>query len=251
MSDDTLPGMDPIDDVEPAEEETEELSAIEKALLPSKKAKAEAELVDKTAEAIAHSLRINGAMEKGDIKFGITCTGTPIMDGHWLTDSSVCGDMVMALPSSVLVAGRGAQGGVAVDMFLFLDAIIEGAATFTAVDGVAQAASLPRWAVSRMMGSFPALGAVYNEAMDEAVLTIEAAAYKASTFRTSTNTRKMIKSKAGKPTEVHRETLTKEVGPDAALSKMILASRMKSKYKDEGDVQQAVVLNLFGAEADL
>jgi len=251
MSDEMLPGMDPTDDAELTEDQPKPMGAIDKALLPSKKAKAEAELVDKTAEAIAHSLQVNGAMKEGDVKFGITCTGTPIMNEHWLTDSSVCGDMVMALPSSVLVAGRGAQVGVAIDMFLFLDAIIEGAATFTAVDGVSEAASLPRWAVSRMMGSFPALGAVYDEAMDEAVRTIEAAAYKASTFRTTTNTRKMIKSKNGKPTEVHRETLVKEVGPDAALTKLILTSRLQSKYKEDAQAQQAVVLNLFGGERDL
>jgi hypothetical protein len=48
---------------------------------------------------------LTGAMAIGEMKFGITCTGEPIGRSHWLADSAVCGDLVMALPSSVLIAG--------------------------------------------------------------------------------------------------------------------------------------------------
>ena len=65
-----------------------------------------------------------GSMSLGEMRFGITCTGEPIGTSHWLSDSSVCGDMVMALPSSVMIAGRSKEaGGVAVDMNMFLDSI--------------------------------------------------------------------------------------------------------------------------------
>ena len=71
------------------------------------------------------------SMAVGEVRFGVTCTGEPIGRRHYLADSATCGDMVMALPSSVLIAGRTKEaGGVAVDMCMFLDAVIEGVAKF-------------------------------------------------------------------------------------------------------------------------
>ena len=85
------------------------------------------------------------------------------------------------LPSSVLVAARTVVGGgVAVDMAMFLDAVIEGVSMFRAYAGIAEVASLPVWAVSRLFGTFPVLQAVYNEAMDQAVLLVEAANMRAA-----------------------------------------------------------------------
>ena len=203
-------------------------------------------------EALQHALAMNGVMAVGDRRFGITCTGEPIMHDHWLSDSSVCGDMVMALPSSILIEARSnVAQGVAVDMFIFLDAIIEGASRFAGIPGIMEAATLPGWAVSRMMGTFPALTAVYHEALDQAVLTVEAAAFKAAAGMDVTNTRSVVKKRDGKTTEQTREVLHKKLAPDAALSKMILTNRMKGRYNVDGGVQQAVQINLIGAEADL
>ena len=164
---------------------------------------------------------VPGEMMIGDCKFGITCTGEPLGTSHWLADSLSCGDMVMGLPSSVLIAARTKKGGgVAVDMAVFLDSIVEGAAQMCGVPGIVEAAGLPMWAVTRMMGSFPALMAVYNESMDQAVLTVEAA-MKASTFMVARNTRKVTKQKTemidGKEVVTEKfettETLDKEVAP--------------------------------------
>ena len=47
------------------------------------------------------------------------------------------------------------------------------------------------------------------------------------------------------------ETLDREIPPDPSLSRFILTNRMKSRYKDDGDVKQAVQINIMGAEADL
>ena len=126
-----------------------------------------------------------GSMSLGEVRFGITCTGEPIGTSHWLSDSSVCGDMVMALPSSVMIAGRSKEaGGVAVDMNMFLDSVIEGAGRLAGLAGIAEAASLPAWAVSRLMGTFPALMSVYHEAVDQAILMVEAAAIKRNRYET-------------------------------------------------------------------
>ena len=191
------------------------------------------------------------AMDIGQTRFGITCTGEPIMNDHWLTDNSVCGDQIMALPSSVLVAGRSKQaGGVAVDMLLFLDSIIEGAGKLQGIPGIVEASTLPAWCVARLMGSFPALMSVYNEALKQSELAIEAAAMKAAIGMKVTNSRRLVKDKNGEK-EVSEEVLVKELAPDAALSKFILANRMKERYKDDNDVKQAVQINLIGAEADL
>ena len=196
-----------------------------------------------------------GVMAVGDIRFGVTCTGEPLGRTHYLADSSTCGDMVMALPSSVLVAARTVVGGgVAVDMAMFLDAVIEGVSRFRAYAGIAEVASLPVWAVSRLFGTFPVLQAVYNEAMDQAVLLVEAANMRAACGVRITNTRKVTKSKdtpEGHTSESTTETLEKDVLPDPTLSKLILTSRMKGRYKDEGGVRQAVQINIVGAEAAL
>lgn len=196
-----------------------------------------------------------GVMAVGDIRFGVTCTGEPVGKSHYLADSSTCGDMVMALPSSVLVAARTVVGGgVAVDMAMFLDAVIEGVALFRGYAGIAEIASLPVWAVSRLFGTFPVLQAVYNEAMDQAVLLVEAANMRAACGVRITNTRKVTKSKdtpEGHTSESTTETLEKDVLPDPTLSKLILTSRMKGRYKEEGGVKQAVQINILGAEARL
>lgn len=211
-----------------------------------------------------------GAMAVGDIRFGITCTDEPIGTRHWLADSSGCGDLIMALPSSVLIAGRSKEaGGVAVDMGMFLDSIIEGVGKFTAMQGIAEVSSLPVWAVNRLFGTFPVLMDVYHEAMDQAVLLVEAASMKAAIGMQVQNVRKMRKTKVGAPgiaisasgkvvetpgektEENSEETLDKHIPPDATLSKLILTSRMKSRYKDEGGVRQAIQINISGAEARL
>ena len=195
-----------------------------------------------------------GVMAVGDCRFGVTCTGEPIGRTHWLADSSVCGDFVMALPSSVLIASRVGTGGVAVDVAMFLDAVMEGTARFKGLQGIAEAASLPVWAVSRLFGTFPVLRQVYDEAIDQAVMLVEAAAVKAAIGVTVTNRRKVTKSKQtpeGHTSESTTETLEKDVLPDPTLSKLILTSRMKGRYKEEGGVRQAVQINIVGAEAAL
>ena len=196
-----------------------------------------------------------GSMKEGESRFGITCTGAPVGRGHWLADSSVCGDMVMALPSSVLIAGRTKEaGGVAVDVAMFLDAIVEGAAKLEGLAGVAEAASLPSWAVSRLFGTFPVLMSVYHEAIDQAVLTVEAAAMKAAIGMRVTTSRKFRKRKTtpeGVFEDEAEESSDKYFPPDAALSKTILTSRMRNRYKDEGGLKQAIQINISGAEANL
>lgn len=197
-----------------------------------------------------------GAMAIGEMKFGITCTGEPVGRSHWLADSAVCGDLVMALPSSVLIAGRTKEAsGVAVDMGVFLDAIVEGASRLCGIPGIVEAAGLPAWSVSRLMGTFPALMQVYNETIDQAVLLVEAAAIKASIGMKLTNRREHRKTKKVGDNVVETnnsvETLDREIPPDPSLSRFILTNRMKSRYKDDGDVKQAVQINIMGAEADL
>lgn len=197
-----------------------------------------------------------GTMAIGDVKFGITCTGEPVGRSHWLADSAVCGDLVMALPSSVLIAGRTKEAsGVAVDMGVFLDAIVEGASRLCGIPGIVEASGLPAWSVSRLMGTFPALMQVYHETIDQAVLLVEAAAIKASIGMRVTNRREHTKNKSigGKVVESDKsvETLDREIPPDPSLSRFILTNRMKSRYKDDGDVKQAVQINIMGAEADL
>jgi hypothetical protein len=217
--------------------------------LPSKsEPKATAPVHDVEAEMLA----AHGAMQIGECKFGITCTGEPLGSTHWLADSAVCGDMVMALPSSVLVAGRTKQAkGVAVDMAIFLDSVLEGAARLKGMDGIIEVSRLPGWAVARLMGTFPAIRLVYNEAMDQVPMAVEAAAMKAAIGMKVTNTRHRVKTNADGTTEVNEEVLKKEIAPDPALSKFILSNRMKSRYNDDGEVKQAVQINLIGAEADL
>lgn len=198
---------------------------------------------------------VPGTMAVGDCLFGVTATGEPLGRSHWLADSSICGDLVMALPSSVLIASRTAQGGgVAVDMAQFLDAIMEGTAKMIGYPGIAEAAAIPVWAVSRLFGTFPVMRSIYDEAMDQAVILVEAAAVRAATGGKVTNTRKVNKRKDGADgpvTESTTETLEKEILPDPMLSKLILTSRMKNRYKEEGGVRQAVQINILGAEAAL
>ena len=103
--------------------------------------------------------------------------------------------MVMALPSSVMIAGRSKEaGGVAVDMNMFLDSVIEGAGRLAGLAGISEAASLPAWAVSRLMGTFPALMSVYHAAIDQSILMVEAAAIKAAIGMKITNTRRLVKT---------------------------------------------------------
>ena len=193
-----------------------------------------------------------GGMQIGESKFGITCTGKPLGRSHWMADSSVCGDQIMALPASVLVAGRTKEaGGVGIDMMIFIDSVIEGAGRMCGIDGICQSSTLPKWAVSRMMGTFPVLMSVYHEAMDQAVLAVEGAAMKAAIGMKVYNRRRLSKDKGNGIVEKSREVIEKNIMPDPALSKLILTSRMKSRYKDDGDVKQAVQINFVGAEADL
>ena len=196
------------------------------------------------------------SMAVGEVRFGITCTGEPIGRSHYLADSLTCGDIVMALPSSVLIAGRTKEsGGVAVDMGMFLDAVIEGTAKFKAYDGIAEAASLPVWAVCRLFGTFPVLQAVYDEAMDQAVLMVEAASMKAAIGMHMKNQRSFTKTKVGtdgfKTVDTAEETIDKYIPPDPTLSKLILTSRMRGRYKDDGGMKQAIQINISNAEANL
>lgn len=205
-----------------------------------------------SSEAIILPEPPQGSMALGEVRFGITCTGEPIGTSHWLSDSSVCGDMVMALPSSVMIAGRSKEaGGVAVDMNMFLDSVIEGAGRLAGLAGISEAASLPAWAVSRLMGTFPALMSVYHEAVDQSILMVEAAAIKAAIGMKLTNTRKVVKTDEDGRKSSTSETLEREIMPDPALSKFLLTNRMKSRYKDTEDVKQAVQINIYGPEADL
>ena len=207
-------------------------------------------------EKTASAALPQGSMRVGEMRFGITCTGEPIGRSHYLADSSTCGDMVMALPSSVLVAGRAKEaGGVAVDMGMFLDAVIEGTAKFNAYAGIAEVAGLPVWAVCRLFGTFPVLQSVYDEAMDQAVLMVEAAGMKASIGMHMKNQRSFKKTKVGtdgrKTVDQADETIEKYIPPDPTLSKLILTSRMRGRYKDDGGMKQAIQINISAAEADL
>ena len=196
-----------------------------------------------------------GTMAVGECLFGVTATGEPLGRSHWLADSSICGDLVMALPSAVLIASRTQQGGgVAVDIAQFLDAVMEGAAKLIGYPGIAEAAAIPVWAVSRLFGTFPVMQAVYNEAMDQAVMLVEAASIKAAIGGKVKNVRRVEKNRStpeGQSSESTTETLEKEVLPDPTLSKLILTSRMKGRYKEEGAVRQAVQINIMSAEAGL
>ena len=206
----------------------------------------------KPAEAVKP---LEKTMAIGDIKFGVTCTGEPVGTAHYLADSMACGDAVMALPSSVLVAGRTKESkGVAVDMCFFLDAIVEGAAKHQGIPGIAECSDLPSWVIPRLFGTFPALLDVYHEALDMSVLTVEAAGFKAACGMHLQNKRKFTKTKTvGETTftEEANETIDKYIPPDATLSRLILTSRMKGRYKDEGAARQAVQINIIGSEARL
>ena len=200
-------------------------------------------------------------LKEGECRFGITATGPAVGRSHWLVDSAVCGDMLMALPSAVLIAGRSVEaGGVAVDMGMFLDAIMEGAAKHNGIDGVAEVSMLPGWAVSRLFGTFPVLVDVYHQGLDQSVLAVEAAGWKAACGLHVRNVRKFSKTKTltatdgtpiGTSIDTAEETVDKFIPPDATLSKLILTSRMKNRYKDEGGMKQAIQINISGAEARL
>ena len=240
--------------------DNEEIEDAEVLDAPPPVSEAEAPRTEARAEAVAAPAAPppeprDGVMAVGDSRFGVTCCGEPLGRSHWLADSSVCGDLVMALPSAVLIASRTRQGGgVAVDMAQFLDAVMEGTAKMVGYPGIAEAAALPVWAVSRLFGTFPVMRAIYDEAMDQAVMLVEAAAVRAAAGGKVTNTRKVVKSKEtpeGHSSESTTETLEKEVLPDPTLSKLILTSRMKGRYKEEGAVRQAVQINIMGAEAAL
>ena len=198
-----------------------------------------------------------GAMAIGECRFGITATDEPIGDGHWMCDSSTCGDLIAALPSAVLIAGKTADaGGVAVDMARFIDCVIEGAARLDGIQGIVEASGHPAWAVNRIMGTFPALMIAYEEGIDKAILTVEAAAIKAAIGMKQTQTRrrmKIVKDEQGRTTgsESSTDTMEKDLMPDPALAKLLLTSRMKHRYRDDGGVQQAVQINIMGAEANL
>lgn len=209
-----------------------------------------------------------GSMKVGQTLFGVTATGEPLGKSHWLADSSACGDLVMALPASCLIAGRTAEaGGVAVDIAMFLDGIITGAAKLEGLSGIAEVTTLPLWAVGRLFGTFPALYAVYSEAMDQCVLAVEAAAFKAALGMKIRKSRKFkkerqlldsfgkpMKNEDGTPTVVSEsteETFDADLPPDPTLSKTILTSRMKGRYKDEARSNQAVIINISGPEANL
>ena len=207
-------------------------------------------------ESVKTSQAVSFSMAVGEVRFGITCTGEPIGHSHYLADSMTCGDMVMALPSSVLIAGRTKEsGGVAVDMGMFLDAVIEGTAKFKAYEGIAEASSLPVWAVCRLFGTFSVLQAVYDEAMDQAVLMVEAAGMKAAIGMNVKNQRSFRKTKIGtdglKTVDTADETIEKYIPPDPTLSKLILTSRRRGRYKDEGGMKQAIQINISAAEANL
>jgi hypothetical protein len=195
-------------------------------------------------------------MAIGDVRYGITCTGAPLGASHYLCDSLSCGDLVMALPSSVLVAGRTKEaGGVAVDMGVFLDGVVEGAARMNGIPGIIEAVGIPGWAVMRMLGTFPALMNVYHESMDWAKYAVEAAGFKAAVGMTVKHKRKLKRDctggKFGDEHEESTEDLEKELPPDPSLTKFILTSLMKNRYKDTNGVRQAVQVNINGVMANL
>ena len=195
-----------------------------------------------------------GSMSLGEMRFGITCTGEPIR--HFtLAVRLFCmwgyGHGSSVLSNDCWAKQRGGRGGVAVDMNMFLDSVIEGAGRLAGLAGISEAASLPAWAVSRLMGTFPALMSVYHEAIDQSILMVEAAAIKAAIGMKLTNTRKVTKTDEDGRKSSTSETLNREIMPDPALSKLLLTNRMKSRYNDTEDVKQAVQINVYGPEADL
>ena len=52
-------------------------------------------------------------------------------------------------------------------------------------------------------------------------------------------------------TDTAEETIDKYIPPDPTLSKLILTSRMRGRYKDDGGVKQAIQINISNAEANL
>lgn len=212
--------------------------------------------LEEEERAKAIDAKKTGGMELGEVRYGVTCTGEPIGGKHWLVDSSTCGDLVAALPTTVLIASRRKNGGgKAVNMLLLLDAVIDGAAAFDALDGIALKAGLPVWVISRLFGVFPILQNIYSEAIDQAVYTVETAAMKAAAGKlTITRKRKMERKHDGP--EGHSEdstieTFESQLPPDASLGKFILTNRMKRRYKDDGGQKQAVVINIANAEENL
>ena len=216
------------------------------------------DLTDELAEELAN-MPI-GAMREGETRFGIIAIEGPMgigVDAHYMTDSSVCGDMIAALPRSVLVKGRTAEaGGVSVDIGTFIDDVIEGAGRLEGVKGIVEASGLPHWAVARLLGTFPVLKIVYDEALNEMMLAVEAAAVKAATGMSikvnKTRTKKQLDHKGmlvGE--EVSEEDSERYFPPDAGMAKFLLANRMKNRYKDDGGIQQAVQINIVGPAADL
>lgn len=198
-----------------------------------------------------------GAMAEGEVRFGIVATSPPLGNGHWLCDHSTCGDLIAALPATLLVKGRTPEaGGVAVDMAAFLDDVVAGAGRLEGIKGIVEETGLPQWAVSRIIGTFPAIKIAYNEAIDITMLEVEAAAIKAATGITikqkRTRTKKQLDHKGGVVSkEEAEENFEKYFPPDTGISKFLLASRMKDRYKEETGVQQAVQINIIGPEADL
>jgi len=210
-----------------------------------------------TAPATAPAATADPALPEGSSRFGITATAGPLGASHYLCDSAVCGDLVAALPASVLVAGRSdAAGGYAVDMSVFLDALMEGAAKLKGREGIAEAASLPMWVVCRMLGTFPVLEVLLGEAMDALKYEVEAALVKAAigvdVVHKRSRSRKSVNPK-GELVETERteDVLEKAAVMDVAAAKYFLTNRMKERYKDDGGQKQAVQINFIGPEADL
>ena len=155
----------------------------------------------------------------------------------------------------VLIAARSGKSGIAVNLCDFIDAIVEGASKCEGIKGIAECAKLPVWAVSRLFGTFPVLQNVYAEAMDEFVMTVEAAAMKSATWNKISKSHMSKKMKTlpnGQSiTESTTETDDVIIPPDPTLSKLILQSRMRNRYKEESGSKQAVIINITGPEAGL
>ena len=222
----------------------------------AEKVKTDAKKASMAAEdSVVPAETLKNVMKKGESRFGVTGTGDPIGKGHWIVDSSTCGDIVMSLPSSVLIAARSGKSGIAVNLCDFIDAIVEGASKCEGIKGIAECAKLPVWAVSRLFGTFPVLQNVYAEAMDEFVMTVEAAAMKSATWNKISKSHMSKKMKTlpnGQSiTESTTETDDVIIPPDPTLSKLILQSRMRNRYKEESGSKQAVIINITGPEAGL
>lgn len=192
----------------------------------------------------------------GKVIGGVTITGKPLGTSTWVADASASGDLVAALPESVLVEARSGTSGVAVDLRKFLDDLPSAAGKFEGVKGIALATRYPVWVVTRLFSVFPVLQNVYYEAMDLAVMEVEGAAFRAA-IGVKLKTERRFKKKmrdpmTGKEVEQTVEEVTeKDAPPDPTLSRLILTSRMKNRYKDNGGQKQAVVINITGAENDL